>query len=117
MEGELPFAVKHPRFNAETEAAIEEARQIIAGKTPAKRYSSARELFNELDMDNASFHKKEALYAIIANTSHTLLFLPPYSPDLNPIEHYWSALKRNLAAQAHRYHSVAETFDSLLIVN
>ena len=70
-----------------------------------------------LVMDNAPFHKKEALYAIIANTSHTLLFLPPYSPDLNPIEHYWSALKRNLAAQAHRYHSVAETFDSLLIVN
>ena len=62
-------------------------------------------------------NKKEALYAIIANTSHTLLFLPPYSPDLNPIEHYWSALKRNLAAQAHRYHSVAQTLDSLLIVN
>ena len=40
-----------PRFNAETEAAIEEARGIIAGKTPAKRYSSVRELFNELDTE------------------------------------------------------------------
>ena len=51
MEGGLPFEVKQPRFNAETEEAIEEARRIIAGKTPAKRYRSARELFNELDKE------------------------------------------------------------------
>ena len=51
MEGGIPFEVKQPRFNAETEAAIEEARRIIAGKTPAKRYRSARELFNELDKE------------------------------------------------------------------
>ena len=51
MEGGLPFEVKQPRFNVETEAAIEEARGIIAGKTPAKRYSSVRDLFNELDTE------------------------------------------------------------------
>ena len=51
MEGGLPFAVKQPRFNAETEAAIEEARGIIAGKIPAKRYASIRDLFNELDKE------------------------------------------------------------------
>ena len=51
IEGGLPFEVKQPRFNAETEAAIEEARGIIAGKIPEKRYGSARELFNELDTE------------------------------------------------------------------
>jgi len=51
MEGGLPFEVKQPRFNAKTEAAIEEARHIIAGEIPAKRYSSVRELFNELDKE------------------------------------------------------------------
>ena len=51
MEGGLPFEVKQPRFNAETEAAIEEARGIIAGKIPAKRYGSVRDLFNELDTE------------------------------------------------------------------
>ena len=51
MEGRLPFEVKQPRFNAETEAAIEEARSIITGKTPAKPYGSVRELFNELDKE------------------------------------------------------------------
>ena len=51
MEEGLPFEMKQPRFNAETEAAIEEARRIIAGKTPAKRYGSVRDLFNELDKE------------------------------------------------------------------
>ena len=51
MEGGIPFEVKQSRFNAETKAAIEEARRIIAGKIPEKRYGSARELFNELDTE------------------------------------------------------------------
>lgn len=51
MEGGLPFVVKQPRYNAETEAAMQEARQIIAGQSPAKRYSSAKELFEELDAE------------------------------------------------------------------
>lgn len=32
-------------------------------------------------MDNARFHNKKALQAILENAGHTLLFLPPYSPD------------------------------------
>lgn len=51
MEGGLPFEVRQPRYNAETEAAVQEARQIIAGQSPAKRYSSAKELFEELDAE------------------------------------------------------------------
>ena len=51
MEGGIPFEVKQPRFNAETEKAIEEARHIIAGDIPAKHYDSVRELFTELDKE------------------------------------------------------------------
>jgi len=51
MEGGLPFDVKYPRYNAETEAAIQEARQIMSGKLPAKQYHSASELFAELDAE------------------------------------------------------------------
>ena len=51
MEGGLPFEVKQPCFNAETKAAIEEARRIIAGEIPAKRYGSVHELFTELDKE------------------------------------------------------------------
>ena len=44
-------------------------------------------------MDNASFHKGEAMKKAIENAGHTLLYLPPYSPDLNPIEKKWTQAK------------------------
>jgi transposase len=44
-------------------------------------------------MDNASFHKSDKTQHIIEQNGHRLLFLPAYSPDLNPIEQYWAHLK------------------------
>lgn len=51
MEGGLPFEMKQPRYNGETEAAMNEARAIMGGQIPAKRYSSAGSLFKELDAE------------------------------------------------------------------
>ena len=65
-------------------------------------------------MDNAAFHKKEILHGITKEYSQTLIFLPPYSPEHNPIEYAWIALKRNIASKVHRYGSVAETLDVIL---
>lgn len=48
MEGGLPFEVKQPRYNAETEAAMNE---VMGGQVQAKRYSSAGALFEELDAE------------------------------------------------------------------
>lgn len=48
MEGGLPFEVRRPRYNAETEAAMIEARGIMNGTIPAKRYSSVDEMFNDV---------------------------------------------------------------------
>jgi transposase len=47
-------------------------------------------------LDNASFHKDEELYDIIEERGCKLIYLPPYSPDLNPIEKFWANFKRNL---------------------
>jgi transposase len=44
-------------------------------------------------MDNASFHKTLPIKTIIEASGHTLEYLPPYSPDLNPIEHKWAQAK------------------------
>lgn len=45
-------------------------------------------------MDNASFHKSTKTKELIESVECKLLFLPPYSPDLNPIEKFWANMKR-----------------------
>lgn len=44
-------------------------------------------------MDNAAFHKRLDIQKAIEDAGHILEFLPPYSPDLNPIEHKWAQAK------------------------
>lgn len=47
--GGIPFTIQQKKYNAETEAAIQEGKDIIAGKIPAKRYSSFDEFLKDLD--------------------------------------------------------------------
>ena len=51
LVGGIPFDVRIPRFNHETEAAMKEAEDIAAGRIEAKSYHSAGELFAELDAE------------------------------------------------------------------
>ena len=51
MEGGLPFEVKQPRFNAETEEAIQEARDIMSGKIKVKKYDSIDDAFKDLGIN------------------------------------------------------------------
>lgn len=44
-------------------------------------------------IDNASFHKGDIIKDMIDAAGCTLIYLPPYSPDLNPIEHFWHSIK------------------------
>ncbi len=44
-------------------------------------------------LDNASFHRKAKLKALLEPCGCHLLPLPPYSPELNPIEHLWHQIK------------------------
>ena len=44
-------------------------------------------------LDNASFHQSQKIKDLIKNVGCKLIYLPPYSPDLNPIEHYWHKIK------------------------
>jgi len=44
-------------------------------------------------MDNASFHHTERIEQMCAEAGVKLLYLPPYSPDLNPIEEFFAELK------------------------
>lgn len=46
--------------------------------------------------DNATFHKSKQLAQLFEKAGIGLLFLPPYSPDLNPIEQFWAWLKARI---------------------
>jgi transposase len=53
-------------------------------------------------MDNLSSHKSERVREIIEAAGAELLYLPPYSPDLNPIEQAFAKLKALLRAAEER---------------
>ena len=56
-------------------------------------------------MDNASFHSKKRLFSAAQNAGCRLVFLPPYSPELNPIENFWAWLKQFLRKTLPSYSS------------
>ncbi|KDO03117.1 hypothetical protein REISMN_03400 [Rickettsia tamurae subsp. buchneri] len=49
-------------------------------------------------MDNINFHKNSKVKELIESVGASILFLPTYSPDLNPIEHYWFKIKHQINA-------------------
>jgi transposase len=62
-----------------------------------------------LIMDNAPIHRKTAIREIVESAGHQVVFLPKYSPDLNDIEHDFSALKR-----ARMYAPVGTSLDEII---
>jgi len=53
-------------------------------------------------MDNLSVHKVNRVRELIQGPGARLLYLPPYSPDLNPIEKAWSKFKQSLRSAKAR---------------
>lgn len=47
-------------------------------------------------MDNASFHRKKYLHKLAEEHDIRIIFLPPYSPEYNPIENTWHVFKKRV---------------------
>ncbi len=62
-------------------------------------------------MDNVSFHKNSLAEKIISDTGAQLMYLPPYHPELNPIEEMWSKIKITLRRMSAR---TIQTFKSAI---
>jgi transposase len=60
-------------------------------------------------MDNATFHKSQKTKELIQSVGCRLLFLPPYSPDLNPIEKFWANMKRWIRKKIEAFYSLYQT--------
>ncbi len=69
-------------------------------------------------MDNATFHKSEESRELIEKAGCRILFLPAYSPDLNPIEIFWANFKKMVRSKLEKVKTLAEAIDfSFLSLN
>ena len=66
-------------------------------------------------IDNASFHKSLRIRQLIEQAGCELLFLPPYSPDLNKIEKFWARLKHYLRKTLHQFEDFWDAVDNAFI--
>ncbi len=88
-----PFAAASLVGAVDTAAFVTYVRQVLA---PALLPGDV------LVMDNLSPHKAGAVRQAVEAAGATLLYLPPYSPDFNPIENLWSKVKGRLRSLAAR---------------
>lgn len=95
------------------------APYVFDGYTDSKRFNGWLEkcLLPELKkgqvviMDNAAFHKSKKTKELIESVGCRLLFQPPYSPDLNPIEKQWAVLKAKFKKYKHKFDNFNDAVD------
>lgn len=91
LEGLVEALIVDGAFNGE--AFLTYTTQLLA---PALRPGDV------VVMDNLASHKLKAVRMAIEAVGARVLYLPPYSPEFNPIEMCWSKVKEFLRAQAAR---------------
>ena len=65
-------------------------------------------------MDNATFHKGGRILELIQNAGCKLLYLPPYSPDLNLIEKCWSWLNSRIRKKLEQFDCLRDAIEDVL---
>lgn len=64
-------------------------------------------------LDNINFHKTPKVKTLIESVGCKVLYLPTYSPDFNPIEHYWFKIKHNIRKISYEF---SDFFDAVCFV-
>jgi transposase len=65
-------------------------------------------------MDNATFHKGGRIEQLLQAVGCQVLYLPPYSPDLNPIEQCWSWLKSRIRKKLEQFDCLRDAVEDVL---
>lgn len=68
----------------------------IAQKSKIRRKNRGRKIV--IVWDNFKSHKSNLMKEVAKKLNIVLVFLPPYSPDLNPIEYIWKSIKKELSS-------------------
>jgi len=68
-----------------------------------------------LILDNASFHKSIESLKLVEAAGCQILFLPPYSPDLNPIEKYWANMKTKVRELLPKMENFTDALDRVIL--
>lgn len=67
-------------------------------------------------MDNASFHKSQKTKDLIEAVGCEVLFLPPYSPDFNPIEIFWANFKKLVQKNLIKFKQLSTAIDESFLI-
>lgn len=65
-------------------------------------------------MDNINFHKHNIVKELIESVGCSIIFLPTYSPDLNPIEHYWFKIKNEIRKVTGQFKDISMAVEHVL---
>ena len=65
-------------------------------------------------MDNCSIHKSAKVKELIESVGCCVKYLPPYSPDFNPIENYWAVMKGHIKKIRAQCNDLLEAVDETL---
>ena len=68
-----------------------------------------------LILDNASFHKSAETKNLVEAAGCKIFFLPPYSPDLNPIEKYWANMKKKVRELLVEVQTFTQALDQAIL--
>lgn len=66
-------------------------------------------------LDNATFHKSSRIKQLIEKAGCELLYLPPYSPDFNEIEHEWFPIKNRARKNVPLFSTFREAVDAAFL--
>jgi transposase len=73
------------------------------------------EIGDVIVMDNASFHKGQAIEDLVLEAGREILYLPSYSPDLNDIEHWWFPLKNKMRKTRDKFDTFRDCVDAAFL--
>ena len=83
--GTVPFAFTAFDCSIDSDVFHTWVTKVLLPELPAR---------SVIVMDNATFHKRQDTLNALQAEGHTVLWLPPYNPDFNPIEKTWAWIKR-----------------------